>query len=194
MMLGSHNSWSYLTPTKWWMKLLAFTAKCQSKNIVQQYTYYNVRCFDLRVRFDKENNPIIAHGIIEYNISEKDLFESLEYLNLKGDVYVRILHEVRTKKQYTEESIENFVDFIIKLQCRFSNIKFWCGRNLYNWNKDYKFPEPELTCSESYSSVCSPKIIDDWWPWLFAIRNNKKFFKEGTDKDILLIDFVNYGN
>ena len=53
------------------------------------------------------------------------------------------------------------------------------------------FPEPEPTCSESYSSVCPPKIIDDWWPWLFAYLNNKKIKEKGTNKDILLIDFVN---
>ena len=191
MIIGSHNSWSYYRPKKWWMKLIAFTARCQSNNIVEQYTYDKIRCFDLRVRF-KEGKPIIAHGIIEYDISEKDLFESLEYLNLRGDACVRILHEVRTKKQYTEESVDNFVDFVIKLQCRFDNIKFWCGKNLYNWENDYEFPY-KPSCEEKYSSVCPPKILDDWWPWLYARFNNKKILKEGTDKDILLIDFVNYG-
>lgn len=191
MIIGSHNSWSYLPPKKWWMKLIAFTARCQSDNIVEQYTYDGVRCFDLRVRF-KDNKPIVAHGIIEYDINEKDLFESLEYLNLKGDVFVRILHEVRTKKQYTEEAVENFVDFIIKLQCRFTNIRFWCGKNLYNWETDYEFP-CKLSCEEKYASVCSPKLIDDWYPRWFAKFNNKRILKERTNKDILLIDFVNYG-
>lgn len=191
MIIGSHNSWSYLPPKKWWMKLIAFTARCQSDNIVEQYTYDGVRCFDLRVRF-KDNKPIVAHGIIEYDISEKDLFESLEYLNLKGDVFVRILHEVRTKKQYTEEAVENFVDFIIKLQCRFTNIRFWCGKNLYNWENDYEFP-CKLSCEEKYASVCSPKLIDDWYPRWFAKFNNKRILKERTNKDVLLIDFVNYG-
>lgn len=191
MIIGSHNSWSYLPPKKWWMKLIAFTARCQSDNIVEQYTYDGVRCFDLRVRF-KDNKPIVAHGIIEYDINEKDLFESLEYLNLKGDVFVRILHEVRTKKQYTEEAVENFVDFIIKLQTRFTNIRFWCGKNLYNWETDYEFP-CKLSCEEKYASVCSPKLIDDWYPRWFAKFNNKRILKERTNKDILLIDFVNYG-
>ena len=191
MIIGSHNSWSYLTPKKFWMKLLAFTAKCQSYDIKTQYEKYNVRCFDLRVRFNKDK-LIIAHGMIEYNISEEKLLNDLEYLNSKRDVCIRILHEVRTKEQYTEESINNFVDFIVKLQCKFLNIKFWCGRNLYNWEYDYEFPY-KPSCEEKYSSVCSPKLIDDWYPRIFAKRNNKQILKEGTDKDILLIDFVNYG-
>ena len=102
MIIGSHNSWSYYRPKKWWMKLIAFTAKCQNRNVIKQYEKYNVKCFDLRVRF-KNNKLIVAHGIIEYDISENDLFETLEYLNLKNDVSIRILHEVRTKKQYTKE-------------------------------------------------------------------------------------------
>jgi hypothetical protein len=190
MIIGSHNSWSYLPPKKWWMKLIAFTARCQSDNIVEQYTYDGVRCFDLRVRF-KDDKPIVAHGIIEYDISEKDLFESLEYLNLKGDVFVRILHEVRTKKQYTEEAVENFVDFIIKLQTRFTNIRFWCGKNLYNWETDYEFP-CKLSCEEKYASVCPPKLIDNWYPRWFAKENNKEILSQEHNVDFLMIDFVNY--
>ena len=189
MIIGSHNSWSCFPVKRWWMKLIAFTARCQSKNIVEQYEL-GVRCFDLRIRFEK-GKPIVAHGIIEYDITEKDLLETLTYLNMKGDTYVRILHEVRTKKQYTNESVDNFVDYVQKLEGRFSNIKFWCGKNLYNWENDYNFWYTP-SCEEKYSSVCPPKILDDWWPWLYARLNNKKIIKEGTNKDILLIDFVEY--
>lgn len=194
MILGSHNSWSYLPVKKWWMIPLAFTAKCQSLTIKEQY-YRGVRCFDLRIKFTKDGILKVAHGLIEYKYSSLDVSEDLKWLNDQSDqVYIRIIHEVRNKKEYTVESVENFVDQIISYRWYFTKLKFFCGRNLYNWNKDYKFPEQEPTCSETYSSVCAPKIIDDWWPWLFAIRNNKKILKKGTDKDILLIDFVNYGN
>ena len=29
MRLASHNTFTYLTPRKWWGRLLAFTARCQ---------------------------------------------------------------------------------------------------------------------------------------------------------------------
>jgi hypothetical protein len=51
------------------------------------------------------------------------------------------------------------------------------------------FSEP--TCEENYSSVMPPKWLDDWFPWLYAKLNNRKILSKGTDKDILLIDFVN---
>jgi hypothetical protein len=103
--------------------------------------------------------------------------------------YVRVLHEVRNKKKYTPHEIEEFQMFCEKLEKTFPRLKFWCGRNLVNWDIDYKFKN-EPTCDEKYSSVCPPKIIDDWIPVLYAKLKNRKIRKEGTDKDILLIDFV----
>ncbi len=190
MILGSHNSWTYLKPKKWWMKLIGFTAKCQEANIYEQYTTYNTKCFDLRVKFDKKGNLIIAHGLIEYDIDKEQLLNDLKWLNDKGDVSIRILHEVRNKRSYTKENINKFVKLCNELINKFSNLKFWCGKNLYNWENDYTF-KYSPSCEEKYSSVCSPKLIDDWYPKWFAKRKNNEIKKLGTDKDILLIDFVN---
>ena len=190
MIIGSHNSWSYLPPKKWWMKIISFTGRCQNKDIIEQYNL-GARCFDLRIRF-KDNKFILAHGIIEYDINKSSLFYDLYYLNSQKDkVYIRILHECRTKKQYTEESINNFIGFVIELQRRFTNLIFFGGNNLYNYEQDYKFSYTPI-CEGKYSSVCSPIIIDDWWPWLYAVINNKKI--KNVNGDILLIDFIQYYN
>lgn len=190
--LGSHNSWSYLPPKKWWMKLIAFTAKCQSKTIQEQYSKYNVRCFDLRIRFDKNDKLVIAHGIVEYDYSEKDLFKDLTYINNRNDCFVRVLHEVRTKKAYTEKGVKLFDEFCTKLEKDYPNIQFYNGKNLYNYKVDHYF-DSNIIEDGKYASVCSPKLIDDWIPWIYARLNNKKNLKKGTSADILHIDFVNYG-
>lgn len=190
MVLGSHNSWSYLPVKQWHFKPFAFTARCQSKNIITQYEQYGVRCFDLRVRFTPTEGIVIAHNMIEYNYSWLNIIDDLTYLNSKGDCYLRILHEARNKKQYTAFSRNAFKEFCYYIETRFEHINMWCGRNLYDWNFDYIFSK-EPTCEENYSSVKSPKLIDDWWPWLYAKTHNKKIVEKGTDKDILLIDFVN---
>lgn len=189
--LGSHNSWSYLPVEKWWMKFLRFTAKCQDFNIKTQYEKYNVRCFDLRISFNNNASLIVSHGIIRYKISAKDLLNDLSWLNNKKDCYVRVLNEVRNKSKYSSFEVELFTLFCSNLEVLYPNIKFWCGRNLYNWNIDYTF-KYNPSCEENYSSVHSPKLIDDWYPRLYAYHNNKHILKKGTDKDILLIDFVNY--
>lgn len=190
MVIGSHNSWTFLKPKTWWMKLIAFTAKCQDHDIQTQYVYDNVRCFDLRVRFDNKK-LVIAHGIVKYKITEDELYKTLEWLNGYDDVFVRVIHEVRNKKQYTQERVDMFVDFCAYIEKRFPNLEFWCGMNLLpNWSEDYHF-ENSPSCEEVYASVCPPKIWDDWYPRYFATKHNHETIEKGTDKDILLIDFVN---
>ena len=171
------------------MKPIAFTGKCQRKTIQEQYEKYNVRSFDLRVRFTDTGSPIVAHGIFEYDISPSTLMGQLAFLDRHGDCYVRVLHEVRNKKQYTTQERYNFRQFCCLIETQFTKIKFYHGKNLYNWTCDYSF-ENHPTEDEKYSSVTKPRLIDDWWPWLYAKLHNKKIVRQGTDKDILSIDYV----
>lgn len=187
--LGSHNSWSYLKPKHWWMRLIAFAARCQCKTIQEQYDL-GVRCFDLRVRFDKYEITCVAHGVVEYKIDLSELTSQLKWLDEKKDCYVRIIHEVRQKSQYTTSAINSFTTFCRYMSNKYTNIKWWCGRNLYNWNVDYDFGK-EPTCEENYSSVSKPRLLDDWLPWLYARLHNSTIIEHGTIKEILLIDYVN---
>ena len=119
------------------------------------------------------------------------LMNDLTFLNARGDCCVRVLHEARNKKQHTRDSFFRFKHFCKTVVEKYHNIHFWCGRNLYNWHYDYYFESPEPTCTEKYSSVCPPKYLDDWYPWLYARLNNEKILQQGTKDDIMLIDFVN---
>lgn len=194
MIIGSHNSFSYLPVKKWWMNLIKFTARCQDVDIFKQYNNYNVRCFDLHIRFSRENGFEVVHGKIVYDTSYSQILNWLALLNTKQEkIYVRILHDVRNEKTFKESDKELFKIVCSTFESNYSNIIFWCGRNLYNWEYDYHFKGEEPSCEEKYSSVRKPKLLDDWYPRLYAKLNNKAILKEGTDKDILLIDFVNYG-
>lgn len=187
MILGSHNSWSYLSPKKWWMKPFAFVAKCQDKSISEQFNS-GVRCFDLRVRFENKK-LIVAHGAMQYKIDKNQLLKDLNFINNLGGCYVRILHEVRSTSQRTSESVAMFKEFCKYIEETYTEIKFWYGKNLVDGTTEYEFSN-NPSCEEKYSSVCPPKIIDDWIPVVYAKLNNKKILEKGTDKDILLIDFV----
>ena len=163
-------------------------------DIREQYMKYGVRCFDLRVRVDDEGVITVAHGPIEYDISTESLWEELKWIDEKGDCYVRVLHEVRTSEQYTPAAVKNFEWACAAFEDYCPYIQFWCGRNLYNWQKDYEiFGEPtdDPTCEETYGSVIpGKKWLYGWWPWLYARTHNKAIRQRGTDKDILLIDYV----
>ena len=179
-----------MPPRKWWMKPMAFMAKCQRADIRTQYEKYGVRCFDLRVRFNRYGLGVVAHGIVEYCFTASKVYEDLAWLNEKGDCYVRVIHEVRTVKQYKNRDLNLFRNFCRRLEEDYKGIRFWCGRNLFCWGYDYHFKGLDPTCEEKYASVCPPKLVDDWWPWLFARRKNASILAAGTRKDILLIDFV----
>ena len=187
--LGSHNAWSYNKVAKWWMKPIAFCARCQNIDLLKQYNEGS-RCFDMRIRWDSNNKLIVAHGIVEYQVTKESLLNDLQMLNDLGGVSIRVIHEVRNKKQYEASKKENFTSFCNYIVEAFKDIKFWCGSNLYNREIDYHF-EYSPSCEEKYSSVCPPRIIDDWFPWLYARLNNHKNLEKGTDCDIFLIDFVN---
>lgn len=189
MILQSHNSWSYIKPKKWWLRPFRFMARCQKASIYSQYYDYDVRSFDLRVRFNKKGEMVIAHGFFQFDIDYATLMKHLEFMN-EHKCIVRVLHEARNKKQYTEDSVSRFREFCTAMELKFPDIKFYCGRNLYNWEFDYKY-EYEPSEEAVYSSVQDPKIIDDWFPWIFARLNNKETYLNGTDKDILAMDFVN---
>lgn len=188
MNIGSHNSFSYLPPRKWWMYLLRFAAKCQDKNIYEQYIKYDVKCFDIRVRF-KDDKIILAHGLIEYR--EYDLDKFFNYINIMRDCYIRIILEYnKLPKDYKLQ------EFLFQLWCKlieskYQNIKFFGGNRKWDWKQIYKFKNQDPALDDKYSSMTHPYLIDDWFPRLYAIFNNKKNIKNKTDKDFLFIDFVN---
>ena len=53
MNIGTHNSLTYLTPKKWWQKLIKFTAKCQEVDYEKQYEL-GARVFDIRLWYDDD--------------------------------------------------------------------------------------------------------------------------------------------
>ena len=61
MNIGTHNSLTYLTPKKWWQKLIGFTAKCQAVNHEEQYRL-GTRVFDVRLWYDDNFKIEIRHG------------------------------------------------------------------------------------------------------------------------------------
>lgn len=188
MITGSHNSWTYLRPRRWWMRLIRWTARCQSATIGEQYGM-GVRCFDLRIKFT-DGNLKLAHGIVEYDYTMQELGEDLAFLDKMGDCKVRVLHEIRRKGEQTEEELFAFRYGCQRIRESFPHITFFCGRNLVDWKVDYDFGNPEYTIEDAYGSVLFPKTIFALWPRLSAWVFNNDLYVRGTDKEILLMDFV----
>lgn len=193
MVLGSHNSFSYITPYKWWMRPFHFMARCQSRDIQEQF-YRGARMFDLRLRFNDFNGWMVAHGAMEFCTLDYATEFHLRWLNDKSHpaspVYVRLLLEYNSEPKYAAWLKAHFWEICLNLQKDYPNIHFFGGQAKWNWVQIFnawKYPAP--TIEDKYSSTTGT-ILDDWWPWLYAVTHNKRNRKKGTDKDILLIDFV----
>lgn len=188
MILGSHNSWSYLPVKHWWIRPFSFIYKCQEVDIKTQYSKYNTRCFDLRIRFNKKGDLILAHGLAEFSITEEELWKQLEWIDSRTDCYIRVIHEVRCKRQYTNTSKAFFQIFCKELETRLTHTVLWSGENLYNLGVDYNFGN-HLDCLELYSSVLKP-----WYDTPKSYSKNNNFANisllKGSRYDILLIDYV----
>lgn len=213
-LLGSHNSLTYLKPKKWYLKPLAFMAKCQGVDYRSQYQEHNIRLFDLRICFNKKNALEVRHGMMVYDISENGVLEFINFLNTKGDCYVRIILEennIQKKKSYAKKSEECFIAYCEFLEKSFPDVKFFCGRRKYDWKCLYQFKNNEVPMLDMYSSTTRlignahynnffskfKNIADDWFPAIYAKTHNKKNYKEFMEKEdkeseveCLLFDFV----
>ena len=184
-MIGSHNAWSFLKPKKWYLRPFAFMAKCQDKNIQKQYAAGS-RYFDLRIRFDKHMDPVICHGAMEYKYTPKQLEYDFKWLDFQGDAYIRIILELRGKYAGTENWQKLlFLDYYNYLHEKYPSIVFLNGATLPSGEKVLDLED--LPIAEMYSSVCPPKLLDDWIPIIYAKLHNKKNMKKYSD---LLMDFV----
>ncbi|MGN0144129.1 MAG: hypothetical protein ACI398_04050 [Clostridium sp.] len=131
VIIGSHNSLSYLKPKHWYQWIFYPWARCQSKTLKEQYDS-GVRYFDIRVRFDKNNNVVFCHNNTIFNL-DRDTFCSM-LNNLPIDCYFRFMLDYRSKPKYSNAYKTYFKHFIDSLGCRVNihqAIIYWEGENIY---------------------------------------------------------------
>ena len=191
MILGSHNTMTYLPVKQWYFKPLFWTARCQAKTLAEQFEA-GVRLFDFRVRFDENGDLTFAHGPIKFKGS---VYSSINYLNILAKtvdepIYARVILESNSKMKDQDLQEEHFRYFCESLEEDYKRITFFGGNRKYDWKKIYDFKTEEPSLDDKYSSTTKWLPIDDIWPWLYAKFNNKKNLNNGTDKDVLFIDFI----
>lgn len=204
MIIGSHNSFSYLPSKHWWMRPFRFMARCQRVGYIKQYNDYGVRVFDLRVWFDEDGTLCLRHGKMTFDTRRTlDIFfiiDAMNFFDKKGDCYVRIILEEDNTlkyKYYSDIAEEQFKRLCEDLKSGFPNIRFFGGNRKFDWKQLYDLGN-DVQLDDKYSSTTSLfrskkrwlAKLDDLWPWLYAGLHNKKNFERGTDKQCLFMDFV----
>ena len=170
--IGTHDSITAHPPRKWWMKLFKPIAVTQDKTIYQQYMD-GVRCFDLRVRLDKDDKWVMCHGLYEVKANFYEVIENLRDFAIADNttIYIRIVLE--NLKVDTHEVVR----FIKLCECldKFSeNVIFICGNRKSDWAQLYQFSYPN---QQQWMPVSSCAEDARWYerllPRAYAKRMNK---------------------
>jgi len=197
MKLASHNTFTFLTPRTWWMRLLAFTARCQRVNFSTQLDR-GAQMFDIRVRFKGSGVPILCHGLIEYQ-EYLPVTDSLLYLNYcckRDDIhyYCRIVLETKHPDDF---QLQSFRVLCKAYQDTFQDIVFFGGNDRSDWScqhpvYDFGTPMPDIDEKHASTTALFPRFprLDDLWPWLYARLFNHRNIQAGTTHEWLMIDFV----
>lgn len=196
-MLGSHNSLTDLPCRKWWMYLINWAAKCQSEPPVRQF-HLGVRYFDFRVRF-KDDQPVIAHGLIEYRGNIDREVATLNYLakHYNTRIYLRFVLEFNKIPEDFVSQITSLIDLVKHYRVKYPYITYtyimskWNERKVATYySKDTDTP----ALIHKYSSVLKEKRFL-WIPYWYARLHNKTFLHKyrkevSSDSDVLMLDFV----
>ena len=196
-MLGSHNSLTYLPCRKWWMYLINWAAKCQSKTLNEQF-HDGAKYFDFRVRF-KDGKPVIAHGLIEYKGNIDYMVANLNYFaEYFGEtIYLRFVLEYNKIPEDFASQMASLADLVRYYRGKYPNITYTYIMSKWNEQKVATYNSKDTDTPiliHKYSSVLKEKRFL-WIPYWYAKLHNKTFLHKYTkevssDSDVLMLDFI----
>ena len=184
-MYGSHDSLTGYKPRKWWMYILQPFSKTQNLTIEDQIAN-GVRCFDIRVRYNKKRELVGCHGFSEYRVNVNDIIKQLEF---EGCYYRVILENVLGGRKTKETDLAALKAQFISPQhphCIYvTEKKNWFGEKNEYCNLVWK----EQNCFKDFSNYKFLPI-----PRLFVKKYSKDKFEHSlnfTSKNIIYYyDFV----
>lgn len=197
-MIGSHNTFSYLPTTKWWMKPLSPWHRCQNEQVLLQLGS-GVKYLDIRIRF-VDDNPVFVHNHITYK-SCYSFLENMQHIvwfikkHFSTPVYYRLILDVRKcPKDYVRQR-ELFGNLLQELRqesyCNY--LKLDEARIFWDW--DAPIIKSEFAIKEHHASVSAKwyqYILGTRW---FAKRFNKNTFQieANNQQSVYLIDYTDIG-
>lgn len=159
IMIGSHNTMSYLPIVNWWQRWQKRWCCCQSKNIEEQYAL-GVRFFDIRVRYIN-NAWHFVHNKIDFDKVDYNVFQFLS--DQKELSYIRFILDERKEPKDKANYIERYYFFIYYIVSNYNNICIHEARTFWDWKnhrkKSFGSISPIKAIEEMHSSVCN-NLID----------------------------------
>lgn len=188
--IGTHDSVTAHPPRKWWMKLGKVIAVTQDKTIWQQYAN-GIRCFDLRIRLDKNDKWVMCHGLYEVELNIYDVLNWFKGNAEKNceNIYIRIVLE---DKKHCDNEAERFIKFCEWCDDLSPYLIFICGNRKSDWAQLYQFAYPN---QQQWMPVSSCAEDARWYekafPKLYAKRMNEHNLKNIPSKyGFAFFDFI----
>lgn len=212
MIYGTHNSLSYLKPRQWWLRPLAWIARCQDMTIEEQLQY-GVRYFDIRVKF-RNNIAISGHGLMDYDIP---VYTVLRDIN-KTPVSPTSSNTPITARLVLEDrkgNSDRFREFVSNCQARFPDLRIIGGwrkspfeqivpgmdadtaKHQYSQYQDYNAPSWGVCFADLLNGDEKPlfrklKALRFPYPLYWAKRQNARIKAEPWKLwDTVVMDFIN---
>lgn len=177
MILGSHNSLTYLDSTKWWLNMFY---RCQDKTLKEQLRN-GVRMIDIKVRFDHHSDLMVTNGKWESKMKwESKRFVEWLLTTIRSyrtspdeEIYINITLDT-DDVSYSQEM--DFIMMSVQFRTQLGeneNIYLIGGKRRFDDEKviihipDVFIAFPVNTCSNQ----C--RWYERWFPKMFARRNNE---------------------
>lgn len=170
-------------PKHWYEYLLLPISRCQYGNINLSKLYNKgVRCFDIRIRVDDEDNIILCHGICDFKGNVYDVLDEINSFDDK--CYVRIFPDGFDWETFKEE----FIKFCEDIKIKYPLLIFFCA-DTGGYRINYSGFNYTPTLNQYVGSIADARWYEKIIPWFYAKRMNKKNLEKNKG-DIALFDFL----
>lgn len=177
MILGSHNSFSYLPPQKWWMKFF----KCQNKDLKQQIKS-GVNALDLKVIFHEDDKNTVSISYKHWTSKEKYNWNILQYKIIdcipknKQNFFINISLDIKKPNMFQEIEFIQFCNvFKEKIDISYKNIILTGGKRTCDDEQVWMIPKNNMNIVTPIAGVDKrTRWYEHVFPYLFTKRMNKQ--------------------
>lgn len=186
IIIGTHNSMSFLKPKHWWMRPINWLfAQCQNN----ENAVFDGGCVDIRIYWDNDVWRF-AHGLVSYEFDDKyqnNIYQTISTLKKSAVHYFRIILE-------RDGNEEGFAKLCERLEYKYDgeDVTFIGGYRKSDWKQLYDFGTNDIPIHQWVGSMADDaRWYEKFMPRLYAKRMNIHNLKNAK-KGINLYDFI-YG-
>ncbi len=180
IIIGSHNTMSYLPVRHWWQRPLRVFARCQRKTLLEQLDS-GVRAVDIRIYPGDKGNWHYAHGAVSFD--GPNLFELINML--PDGTIVRLILE------RSNEMADRAFRFLCSyLEPTYPHLTFVGGYSKRPWRKLYTFKSEQTGDAVIHQHVSSMADDARWYERILPILYHRRRGHTEPHEGINLYDFI----